>query len=194
MILAEVKKDVDSLFAEDEERLKHIYGVRSTAVILAHQHGTSMENVEIAALVHDITKHYTEEEHREIILKHYGEEILENFSVPLWHSFSAAALAKEHYGVKNPDIIKAVENHTVGRKDMSLLEKIIFIADYIEPNRPYENSKEVFKIAFDNLDLAIFKAIDLSIELFEDKGEAIPDQAYEAREFYRDLVTEADNG
>ncbi|MGM0436449.1 MAG: bis(5'-nucleosyl)-tetraphosphatase (symmetrical) YqeK [Bacillota bacterium] len=194
MILAEVKKDVDSVFAEDEERLKHIYGVRSTAVILAHQHGASMENVEIAALLHDITKHYSEEEHKEIIEKHYGKETLKNFPEPVWHGFSAAALGKEHYGVKNPDIIKAVESHTIGRPDMGILEKILFVADYIEPNRPYENSKEVFKIAFDNLDLAIFKAIDLSIELFENKGEAIPDQAYEAREFYRDIVTEGTNG
>jgi predicted HD superfamily hydrolase involved in NAD metabolism len=194
MILADVKKDVDTIFAEDEERLKHIYGVRSTAVILAHQHGISMENVEIAALLHDITKHYSEEEHKEVITNHYGEDILKIYSEPLWHSFSAAALAKDYYGVKNPDIIKAVENHTIGRADMSILEKILFIADYIEPNRPYENSKEVFKIAFDNLDLAIFKAITLSIELFENQGDKIPDQAYETREFYRNLVTEDNNG
>jgi|AntRauTorckE6833_2_1112554.scaffolds.fasta_scaffold00567_12 predicted HD superfamily hydrolase involved in NAD metabolism len=194
MILADVKKDVDTIFAEDEERLKHIYGVRSTAVILAHQHGISMENVEIAALLHDITKHYSEEEHKEVITNHYGEDILKIYSEPLWHSFSAAALAKDYYGVKNPDIIKAVENHTIGRADMSILEKILFIADYIEPNRPYENSKEVFKIAFDNLDLAIFKAINLSIELFENQGDKIPDQAYETREFYRNLVTEDNNG
>jgi nicotinate-nucleotide adenylyltransferase len=119
---------------------------------------------------------------------------LKIYSEPLWHSFSAAALAKDYYGVKNPDIIKAVENHTIGRADMSILEKILFIADYIEPNRPYENSKEVFKIAFDNLDLAIFKAINLSIELFENQGDKIPDQAYETREFYRNLVTEDNNG
>ena len=194
MILADVKKDVDTIFAEDEERLKHIYGVRSTAVILAHQHGISMENVEIAALLHDITKHYSEEEHKEVITNHYGEDILKIYSEPLWHSFSAAALAKDYYGVKNPDIIKAVENHTIGRADMSILEKILYIADYIEPNRPYENSKEVFKIAFDNLDLAIFKAINLSIELFENQGDKIPDQAYETREFYRNLVTEDNNG
>ena len=194
MILADVKKDVDTIFAEDEERLKHIYGVRSTAVILAHQHGIPMENVEIAALLHDITKHYSEEEHKEVITNHYGEDILKIYSEPLWHSFSAAALAKDYYGVKNPDIIKAVENHTIGRADMSILEKILFIADYIEPNRPYENSKEVFKIAFDNLDLAIFKAINLSIELFENQGDKIPDQAYETREFYRNLVTEDNNG
>lgn len=193
MLLAQLRKDVDSVFAEDEERLNHIFGVRGTAVILAHQHGLSMENAEIAAFLHDLTKNYTDEENRAMIEKHYDGSVLEDYNKAIWHSFSAAALAKEHYNVKNDDILKAVESHTLGRPDMGLLEKILFVADYIEPNRPYANSKEVFKVAFKDLDKGVYKALDLSIELFESKGETIPDVAYQARDFYRDL-TEADNG
>ncbi len=188
MMLAQLRKDVDSAFADDKERLKHIYGVRSSAVILAHQHGISMENAEIAAFLHDMTKNYSIEEHKALIERHYDESVMQDYQEAIWHSFSAAALAKEHYKVRNGDIIKAIESHTLGRPDMSLLEKILFVADYIEPNRPYENSKEVFKIAFKDLDGAVYKAIKLSIELFESKGEKIPGVAYEARDFYESLV------
>ena len=191
MLLAQLRKDVDSVFAEDEERLNHIFGVRGTAVILAHQHGVSMENAEIAAFLHDLTKNYSDEDNEAMIEEHYDKSVLEDYNKAIWHSFSAAALAKTHYNVKNDDIIKAVESHTLGRPDMGLLEKILFVADYIEPNRPYENSREVFKIAFKDLDSAVYRALELSIELFESKGETIPDVAYEAKDFYKNLSEES---
>ncbi|MFP4077799.1 MAG: bis(5'-nucleosyl)-tetraphosphatase (symmetrical) YqeK [Candidatus Izemoplasmataceae bacterium] len=189
MILAQLRKDVDSVFAEDPERLNHIYGVRATAVILAHQQGVSMENAEVAAFLHDLTKNYTEEEHKALIEKYY-DDVLNDYNEAIWHSFSAAAIARETYKVRNDDIIKAVESHTLGRPDMTTLEKILFVADYIEPNRPYANSKEVFKIAFKDLDRAVYRALERSIELFESKGETIPDVAYQARDFYKDAVEE----
>ncbi len=186
MMMRRIKADLDATFREDSERKTHVYGVLSTALALARLHKIDGRKAALASLLHDMTKHLTEEAHRRMILRGYGEWVLHAFAPPLYHAFSAVVLAHEHYGVKDLDVLQAIESHTIGRAGMTPLEKIVFISDYTEPNRPYEACREVREVAFKDLDKAVYMAMDNSIRLFEKEGGFIPKTAYEAREYYRE--------
>ncbi len=186
MTLWRIKADVEATFAGDSERKAHVYGVLATALQLARIHKIDKRKAAMAALLHDMTKHCSQEVHKRMIVRHYKEEVLNEYAPPLYHAFSAAVFAYERYGIDDQDLLRSIESHTIGREAMTPLEKIVFISDYIEPNRPYEACKRVRKIAFENLDKAVYQAMDNSIRLFEEEGGFIPDAAYKAREYYQE--------
>ncbi len=187
-MIEKIKKDVQTTFAEDPERLTHTYGVLSTALKFQQKYHLDRDKLTIAALLHDITKNEEKKFHTRLIKRHYGKKIIKDYTEPLFHGFSAAAYAKETYGIKDPDILGMIENHVVGKPAMTLYEKVLYISDYIEPNRPYEACKEVRDIAFDSLDEAVYQAMDNSIRLFEEKGGFIPEIAYRARAYYENRI------
>jgi ribosome silencing factor RsfS/YbeB/iojap len=178
--------DLLKIYKDKPQRLNHVLGVRDTAIELGKLHGCDLKKLEIAALLHDITKYESLEIHRKLIKSYYSnaEEILHEYNPKILHAFSAVVVAKNKYGVQDNLILNAIQNHTVGRKAMSIYSKIIFIADYIEPNRTYDSCKKVRKIAYENLDLAVYTAINDSILFFEKLHEKIPKTAYEARKYY----------
>ena len=171
-------------------RLNHVLGVRDTAIEFGKKYNLDLEKLEIAALLHDITKYYTLKQNKEIIDKHFEEteRIYKYYNDKILHAFSAYVLAKEKYNIKSGEILNSILNHTIGRPNMSMYEKVIFISDYTEPNRTYESCVKVRKIAIKNIDEAVFTAIDDSIKFYEALGELIPLTAYEARYFYRKLL------
>jgi predicted HD superfamily hydrolase involved in NAD metabolism len=184
-MLETIKKDLLEVYKHKVDRLNHIYGVKNTALKLAKTYGVSLEKTEIVAYLHDLTKYEPIQYHIDIIKKYYDESILEDFSEPLYHAYSAAAVAKEKYLINDEDIIRAIESHTVGRPNMSKLEKIIFISDYIEPNRMYPSCVNVREIAFKDLDMAVYEAIKTSINYFKNTGGTIPKIAYNAFNYYK---------
>jgi len=186
-VIASIKKDLEIIYENNPKRLKHIYGVKETAVALAKIHLVDEDKVIIAALLHDITKLEPLSFHKREILNCYNESILKEYSPPTYHGFSAACVAKNKYLIKDDDILNAIESHTVGKPNMTLLEKIIFISDYIEPNREYASCKRVRPIAFENINRAVYEALNDSIKLYESKNHKIPTIAYEARDFYKNL-------
>ena len=119
-----------------EKRKVHTEGVRRTAIALAEKYGADVEKAELAALFHDMYRGVSED-----VLNYYikhldlDKKYLNNCN--LAHSKIAAIIMKRDYGIEDEDIINAVSYHTTGRPGMSLLEKIIYIADAIEPNRNY---------------------------------------------------------
>jgi predicted HD superfamily hydrolase involved in NAD metabolism len=171
-------------------RLKHVLGVRDTALEFGKKYNLDLEILETAALLHDITKYYTLKQNKEIIDKHFEEttRIYKYYNEKILHAFSAYVLAKEKYNIKSGEILNSIFNHTIGRPNMSMYEKVIFISDYIEPNRTYESCVKVREIAMNNIDKAVFTAIDDSIKFYEAEGGLIPLTAYEARHFYRKLL------
>ena len=148
--------------AQDEKRYEHTLGVTYTATALAMRHGASLENAELAGLLHDCAKCMDDNRKISICEKHHiSMTELERRNPYLLHAKVGSFLAMDTYKVHNPDIINAILNHTTGRPGMSLLEKIIFVADYIEPHRKQAPSlPEIRKLAFEDLDEALLRILE----------------------------------
>ncbi len=170
------------------KRFKHTRGVAQEAVRLAKRYGADTEKAYIAGLLHDCAKCYTDKEKIALCEKYNVplDDIL--FKQPdLVHSFLGAALAKAEYGIEDEDIINAIAYHTTGRKDMSLLEKIIYIADYIEPNREaFDGLEEIRKLAYEDIDKAVEFSLENTIGYNVNKKRIIHPLSMEALEYYRE--------
>lgn len=190
MTANKVLNDLKDVYKNKPNRLKHVLGVRDTAMQLGKLHNVDIKKLEIAALLHDITKYYPRDKNIELIQKYFpnSEEIIKEFNEYILHAFSAYVVAKNVYEITDKDILDSIMNHTIGKENMTLYEKIIFISDYIEPNRTYESCVKVRKMAFENIDLAVFTAINDSIIFYENNGGHVPSSAYKARKYYYELL------
>lgn len=187
-----IKHDLEQRYITKPKRLAHIYGVRKQALSLGRQYHCDLQKLEIAALLHDITKYYTKEQNIKLIQEHYpnSEEILSGYNEHIYHGFTAAIVAQQTYHIKDKDIINSIAYHTVGKPNMSIYEKIIFISDYTEENRTYESCIKVRKLLEESIDLAVYTAIDDSIRFYEAKEDDIPQDAYNARTYYKQILEE----
>ena len=145
-------------------RYNHSIRVRDTAVELARRFNCHIDKAIIAGLLHDCGKFYD----KDYLLKQAFEfGIISDESYitnrHIIHAPLGAIIAKKEYGVDDKEILDAIRYHTTGRKNMSLLEKIIYIADYIEPKRDFNGVEEVRKLSKKNIDAAMLKALDDSI-------------------------------
>ncbi|MEC9484910.1 MAG: bis(5'-nucleosyl)-tetraphosphatase (symmetrical) YqeK [Candidatus Izemoplasma sp.] len=185
-----IKQDLQKIYrkAGKTHRLKHVYGVVETALYYAKQFNVDERKITIASLLHDCTKYLSKDEHIDYIKKGFdnSEWIIESFNENLYHAYSAAAYATITYGITDQDILMAIMHHTVGRPNMSDIEAILFVSDYIEPSREYESCKQVREIAKDNFTKAIYTIMDNSIKLFQDGTQNIPELAYLARDYYKE--------
>jgi predicted HD superfamily hydrolase involved in NAD metabolism len=184
-----IKKDLEELYKEKQPRLNHIYGVRDMALNLGKKYGCDLFKLEVAALLHDITKYYTKEENIQVIKDNFehSEEILEGYNEFIYHGFSARVVASTKYHISDTDILDSIMNHTIGKPNMTIYEKIIFIADYTELNRTYENCVKARKMLEEDIDLAVYTAIDDSITFYENINGDVPQSAYKAREYYKQI-------
>ncbi len=153
-----------------KSRIPHVLGCRETAVSLAERWGADTLDAENAAILHDITKKMPVEEQLQYCEKRGNI----NFSYrpeyeAALHAFSGAAAAALEFGV-SPEVESAVRWHTTGRADMSLLEKIIWLADYIEPNRTTPGVDEIRRLAESDLDEALRRALESSLRHLEENG------------------------
>lgn len=148
-----------------EHRYRHTMGVIESAVYLAKKYGESEDDAYLAALLHDYAKCFTEEETYKYIKENNIEvdEIMADV-YELLHGKIAVHIAKKQYGINNQNILNAIEYHTIGRKNMSKLEKIIYLADFIEPGREYEGVKDLREVADEDLDKAVLLAFNNTIK------------------------------
>lgn len=140
-----------------EKRFEHTQGVMYTAASLAMRYGVPMQQAQLAGLLHDCAKAIPDEEKLELCKK-YGIMVseVEQENPSLLHAKLGAYLAREKYGVADDEILHAIYVHTTGEPGMNTLDKIIFIADYIEPNRDSQpNLEYVRKVAFWDLNQAM---------------------------------------
>ena len=170
-------------------RFVHTMGVAYTATSLAMVYGGDMEKAEIAGLLHDCAKCMDLKKMIRVCEK-AGLEIsdLERNSVSLLHSKAGSVLVSEKYGYKDEDIINAVRYHTTGRPGMSLLEKIIFVADYMEPGRDVASDlPEVRHLAFnsDTIDDAVLKILFDSLVYLKSTGREIDPMTQRTYDFYK---------
>jgi len=116
-------------------RFRHTMGVVDTAAALAKIWGADAEKARIAALLHDATKHDDPDAQRKTVAARFGDDAVKAWPRQLLHGLSAVVFAEEECGDSDPEILLAIQNHSDGRPAMTLLEKIIFCADYLEPGR-----------------------------------------------------------
>ena len=156
-----------------EQRYIHTVGVMETAVKLAERFGADLKKAEIAAIFHDYAKFRPKEEMKQIILDGGGPLEVLNFHHELWHAPAGAALVKPEVGITDEDILSAIRFHTSGRPNMTLLEKVVYVADYIEPGRRFPGVEEVRTLAEEDLDSALIQALKNTITFLISKNQAV---------------------
>ena len=171
---------------QDGKRFEHTLGVEYTAAALAMRYDCDVRKAQIAGLLHDCAKCLTDEKRLSICRKHkIPITTVEKKNPFLLHAKVGAYLARNKYGIKNQDILNAICNHTTGRQNMSTLEKIVFIADYIEPGRTHApNLAEIRKLAFVDLDKAVLRILEDTLDYLNDTGGDIDPMTEETWKFY----------
>lgn len=146
------------------KRIPHVRGCEEEAVRLAKRWGEDSEKAAEAAILHDITKKLNLREQL-ILCGKYGiiPDTLEANSEKLLHSKTGAAIARERFGVSD-EVYESIKWHTTGKADMSLLDKIIYMADYIEPNRDFDGVDALRELAYTDLDKAMVLGFEMSLE------------------------------
>ena len=160
-----------------KSRYEHTLGVEFTAASLAMRYEVDVDKAELAGLLHDCAKCIDSEDTFDECKK-YDIKLtdVEKRNPFLIHSKLGAVHAKKLYGVDDEDIISAIRFHTTGKPDMTMLEKIIFIADYIEPGRDKApNLKEIRKMSFVDIDEAMYMILKDTLD-YLDKGEGEKDE------------------
>ena len=173
--------------ALDSKRYEHTQGVAYTSAALAMRYGEDIEKAELAGLLHDCAKCLDNEKRIHICKKNnIPISDAEQKNPFLLHAKVGGHLAATKYKVDDEDIINAVLFHTTGRPGMSLLEKIVYIADYIEPGRDSApNLDEVRRLSFQDLDDALLQILeDILVHLKESKKEIDP-MTQMTYEFYK---------
>ena len=175
------------------KRFVHTLAVAGTAAFLAMCYGADIEKAEIAGLLHDCAKCLDVRKMQRLCEK-AGLEIspYERSSGSLLHSKAGSVLAAEKYGVTDPDLLNAIRYHTTGRPGMSLLEKIIFVADYIEPGRfSAKNLPLVRKMAFADIDEALLKILYDTLVYLNSTGNTVDPMTQKTYDYYKRLDEES---
>lgn len=166
-----------------EKRIRHTYGVVDEAVKLANKYGADPEKAKKAALYHDLFRHVEGKELENICLNYdLPDKYFDNPN--LAHSKVASIKIREIFGERDQDVIAAVSFHTTGRAGMSTLEKVIYLADAIEPNRDYPGVDEIRRLSEENLDEACLYAMKHSVEYVKAQGGYVDEDTISAIEYY----------
>lgn len=138
-----------------KKRFKHVLNVERTAIRLAEKYKGNLEKVSIAALLHDVAKEEVDEEMRDLIISENLNLDLLQYGNEVWHGPVGAIIARREFHVEDEEILNSIEQHTVGAQEMSLTARIVFVADYIEPNRKFQNVERARSLAEESLEEAM---------------------------------------
>ncbi|GGE14194.1 hypothetical protein GCM10011571_14560 [Marinithermofilum abyssi] len=171
-------------------RWEHTLRVMETAAALSKQWGADPEKAELAALLHDFCKFWPDDRMRSLIVKYRLPEDLLEHNKELWHAPVGAEVVREELGVTNEEVLNAIRYHTSGRPHMSLLEKVIFVADAIEPGRRYPGVEELRSLARQDLDRAVLQSLDNTICFLIERGQKVYPLTLFARNYMVEAVKE----
>ena len=164
------------------KRIPHVLGTEQEAIRLAERYGADVEKARRAALLHDCTKKLDMEEQL-ALCRRYGIQLdeLEQKALKLLHSKTGAAIARDVFGVDD-DIYSAIWYHTTGHANMTKLEKIIYLADYIEPSRDFPGVDKLRKVCYEDLDRGLLMGLEMTIEEMTSMGNPVHHATIEARD------------
>ncbi|MBS5852127.1 MAG: bis(5'-nucleosyl)-tetraphosphatase (symmetrical) YqeK [Bacilli bacterium] len=170
MMIKDVLEKIKTEFTIDgivHQRYYHTIGVIEMALTLnnVHKLNISQKKIILASAFHDIAKLLDKKTMWDILSKYYTSELELLKDYPqIWHSFVGEIYAKEKYGIDDIEVLNAIKYHTTGHKDMTKLEKVVFVSDYIEKiTRKEQVMIETRKIAFKSLDQAVIKILENTI-------------------------------
>lgn len=166
------------------QRFQHSLRVKDTSIALAKIYNINEEKARIAGLVHDCAKNLKNNEINDFLEKNgYNiDEMFKNNSNIL-HGLIGSIIAENIMNITDRDVLNAIAFHTTGRANMSMLEKIIYLADYIEPMRNFNGVEILRTLAYENLDEALLLSFNNTIKYVIDKGDFIHKDTIEARNF-----------
>jgi predicted HD superfamily hydrolase involved in NAD metabolism len=168
----------------NEQRFNHSLRVIDTAVKLAEYYGEDRNKARIAGLVHDAAKNMKDEEIINILENNgYNIDKIHKRTPNIMHGVAAGIIAKSQMGILDEDVLNSVIYHTTGRKNMSTLEKIIYISDYIEPMRNFPGVNELRELAYKDLDDALLLSFDNTIKYVISRGQLLLYDTIEARNY-----------
>ncbi|MFC4356078.1 bis(5'-nucleosyl)-tetraphosphatase (symmetrical) YqeK [Chryseomicrobium palamuruense] len=162
-----------------EKRFLHTIGVADTAMKLAEQSGMNPKNAELAGLLHDVCKYANLEWMAEQIQGHALDPRLLDHHHELWHGPVGSLVAKYEFGVHDEDVLNAIKYHTTGRIGMSKLEKIIYVADMIEPSRDFPNVDELREKTFKDIEIGMKYGIRHTIQFLVMKKQVVFPDSFE---------------
>jgi predicted HD superfamily hydrolase involved in NAD metabolism len=170
-----------------EHRFTHTLGVLETATRLAERYGADIKKAELAAIFHDYAKFRPKDEMRQIIIDEKMNPELLLHNEELWHAPVGAYLVQKEVGIDDIEVLDAIRFHTSGRPKMTLLEKVIYVADYIEPGRHFPGVEDARELAQTSLDDTLIRAIQNTIIFLFKKNQPIYPDTFLT---YNDLIHE----
>ena len=178
-----------------DSRLMHTFGVIDTASALAKAYQADIKKCEKAALLHDCAKYMPLDEMIAICERNFIElNELEKKKNSLLHAKAGACLAYEKYGIKDKEILDAIKYHTTGKPNMSLIEKIIFVSDFIEPGRDFSEKLPMYRmIAMADINLVCMNILKDTLDYLESLNEEIDPLTKETYAFYKNLINQRNN-
>lgn len=186
--IIEIKNELKNQL--DELRMEHTLGVMYTAAALAMRYHADMEKALIAGILHDCAKCVPGNQ-KLVLCQKYGLEVtyIEEKNPSLLHAKLGAAFAKDIYHIYDDEILNAIICHTTGRPEMTLLDKIIYIADYMEPGRrELPNMTEVRRLAFEDIDQCLFKILKDSLSYLLTRDMPIDPMTEQTYMYYKKLL------
>jgi len=182
-----IKKELSKYLSK--ERLKHVEGVEVFGLLLALKYNADLYKVAVAALLHDIAKDMTLPLMKTLINKANIE--MDSYFIKhtdLWHGPVGAYIAKSKFDISDEEILSAIKYHSTGKPNMSLVEQIIFVADYCEPNRKFMNVDKMRDIALKNINKATLAILCLKQDYLTSIGVTPHPISLEAITFYKKIL------
>lgn len=188
--LSKLRKEISKV--QDNKRFEHTLSVAYTAANLAACHGADIEHALTAGILHDCAKCLSDKKLLSICEEHHLQTSREERQKPsLLHAKVGSYLAGKKYNVEDQDILNAIRNHTTGRPNMSLLEKIVFVADYMEPGRKQApRLEQIRRTAFTDLDGAVLMILEDTLEYLRGSDTVIDQTTQETYFYYKTADTQ----
>lgn len=155
------------------KRWDHTVGVMQTSVELAKRYGADPDKAELAGLLHDYCKYWPAEKQRKVIEENGLPKDLLRYDSPLWHAPVGAFVVSREFGIRDEEVLDAIRYHTSGRERMTLLEKIVCLADYMEPGRDYPEVGRIRQLAEISMEKALVAGFDSTIQYLISKGQIV---------------------
>jgi predicted HD superfamily hydrolase involved in NAD metabolism len=178
--IKEIEEYLKTRFDDKSHRLIHIYNVKKVAITLGKIYNADIPSVIVASYLHDATKHETDEENQRLA----GNNVSEKTPKACYHAYAAATIAKTKFNIEDKDILNAIKYHCSGRKCMSLLEKIIYVSDFIEEGRDFVDD-DLRVLAKENLDATILKIMLRTKSYILKNNQLFSDLTEEAIQYYQ---------